>query len=105
MTGPETAPAGTGTTMLLGDHFTGTAGTDPNPTFEEPADEPKFDPEIVTSIPTGPWAGDKPLMEGLPDEAESTSNSGPVAARPFTVTAMVLECLYCSNSTASQEIH
>lgn len=42
---------------------------------------PKFEPETVTTVPTGPADGDKLLMTGR------SVNTGPVVDSPFTTTA------------------
>jgi hypothetical protein len=45
-----------------------------------PCDDPKFDPLIVTDVPTGPDVGETPVMPG------GTVNVIPLLAAPLTVT-------------------
>jgi len=81
-----TAPLGMETTILLGDHSTGADVVDPNATVDAPWTKPKLDPEIVTSVPTGPAFGETLVIEGL------TENPIPGLETPLTmaVTAPVV---------------
>jgi hypothetical protein len=54
---PVVAPAGTGTTMLLDDHVVGVAAVPLNVTVLAPFVDPKFEPAIVTEVPTTPLEG------------------------------------------------
>jgi hypothetical protein len=49
---PDVAPAGTGTTMLVALQFVGVATVSLKVTVLVPWVEPKFEPEIVTEVPT-----------------------------------------------------
>jgi hypothetical protein len=80
VTGPVTAPVGTGTTIASCDHWVGLAITVPNATLEMPWGEPKLVPEIVTVVPTVPEAGVIVLIEGR------YAKTGPVPETPFTRT-------------------
>lgn len=59
---PGVAPAGTGAVMLVSAHVDTVADAPLNVTV--PAVVPKFDPEIVTEVPTGPEVGLRLLMLG-----------------------------------------
>jgi len=61
---PVTAPAGTGTTMLVPLQFVGAALTPPKKTVLVPCVAPKFTPLIVTAVPATPELGLKLLMLG-----------------------------------------
>jgi len=61
---PLVAPDGTGTTMLEADQLVGVAVVPLNVTVLVPFVDPKFDPAIVTDVPTGPLAGVSPAMVG-----------------------------------------
>src|SRR5262245_60335226 len=54
---PVVAPDGTGTAMLDADQLVGVARVPLNVTVLVPLVDPKFDPAIVTAVPTGPVAG------------------------------------------------
>jgi len=54
---PVVAPAGTGTTMLVGLQLVGVAVAPPNVTALVPWDVPKLFPVMVTEVPTGPAVG------------------------------------------------
>jgi hypothetical protein len=60
---PVVAPEGTGTTMLDALQLVGVAAVPLN--FTVPAVDPRFPPEIVTGVPTGPAAGEMPLIKGV----------------------------------------
>src|SRR5215471_4119455 len=60
---PVVAPDGTGTTMPVADQLVGVAGVPLNVTV--PGVDPKFAPMIVTTVPTGPLAGDKLVIVGI----------------------------------------
>ena len=79
---PVVAAGGTGTAMLVSLQLVGVADVPLNLTVLVPCDAPKLAPEIVTAIPTGPEAGDKPVIVG----AEETMKLIPLLFNPFTVT-------------------
>jgi len=60
---PGVAPAGTGTTILVALQLVGEAGVPLNET-ELPVPAPKFDPAIITEVPTGPKFGLRLVMLG-----------------------------------------
>src|SRR5215467_11221583 len=59
---PVVAPDGTGTTILVADQLVGVAGVPLNVTV--PFVDPKFTPVIVTTVPTGPLMGERPVILG-----------------------------------------
>src|SRR6185369_715660 len=61
---PVVAPEGTGTTMLVADQLVGVAAVPLNVTVLVPLVDPKFDPAMVTAVPTAPDAGDSEEMTG-----------------------------------------
>jgi hypothetical protein len=61
---PLLAPAGTGATMLVDDHDVGAAETPLNVTLLPLDDAPKFEPEIVTTVPAVPLDGERLEMLG-----------------------------------------
>src|SRR5262245_55295161 len=61
---PVVAPVGTGTTMLVADQLVGVAAVPLNVTVLEPRVDPKFEPLMVTTAPTGPLAGDRFVIDG-----------------------------------------
>src|SRR3989442_1081230 len=61
---PVVAPAGTGTTMLVGLKRVGAGVVPLNLTVLDPCVAPKFAPAIVTDAPTNPEAGFKLVMLG-----------------------------------------
>jgi hypothetical protein len=61
-TGPEVAPVGTGTLMLVSLQLAGDAAVPLNVTVLEPCVAPKWLPVMVTAVPTGPDATLKPEM-------------------------------------------
>jgi hypothetical protein len=77
---PVVAPAGTGTTMVVALQLVGVAAVPLKVTVLVPTAAPKFAPEIVTGVPTGPDAGARFVMRG------PTVNATPLLARPPTVT-------------------
>jgi hypothetical protein len=79
---PVAAPLGTGTTMLVALQLVGVADVPLNVTVLVPFVAPKFIPEIVTEVPTGPNPGDS--METIGTEA--TVKSTPLLEVPLTVT-------------------
>jgi len=81
-TGPDVAPVGTGTVMLLGPQAVGKPETPLNVTVLVPWAVPKFDPEIVTEVPNGPDVGDRLVMLGTGGTVKAT----PLLADPPTVT-------------------
>lgn len=62
MTGPEVAPAGTGVMIAVSFQFVGAAITPLKVTSLDPWLPPKFEPDIVTEVPTGPEAGERLMM-------------------------------------------
>jgi hypothetical protein len=81
-TAPVVAPLGTGTAMLVALQLVGVAGVPLNATVLCPWVDPKFDPEIVTDVPTEPESGDKEEITGCVPTVKST----PLLASPPTVT-------------------
>jgi hypothetical protein len=61
---PVVAPLGTGAAMLVALQLAGVAAVPLKVTVLVPWLAPKFEPAIVTEVPTGPEAGDKLLMTG-----------------------------------------
>src|SRR5262245_6003993 len=61
---PLVAPAGTGTTMPDAPQLVGVAVVPLNRTVLVPCVDPKFDPLIVTDVPTGPDVGERLVMTG-----------------------------------------
>jgi len=82
---PVVAPDGTGATMLVADQLVGVAATPLNATLLDPFVEPKFAPAIVTTVPTAPPVGDRPVMLGA-GVALLTVNDWLLLATPPTVT-------------------
>ena len=81
-TGPDVAPAGTGTTIEVALQLVGVVGVPLNVTVLVPCVEPKFDPLMVTGVPIDPDSGDRLVM--LP--VSRTMKLAPLLATPFTVT-------------------
>ena len=79
---PLVAPEGTGTRIVVAFQLVGAAAVPLNVTVLEPCAAPKFEPPIVTDVPTGPDAGLKLVMAG----GTSTVNAEPLLATPPTVT-------------------
>jgi len=63
-TPPEVAPAGTGTVMLVAPQLVGVAVVALNLTVLVAWVKPKFEPRIVTEVPTGPDVGFREAMLG-----------------------------------------
>jgi len=59
---PLVAPAGTGTTTLVAVQLVGVAVMPLNVTVLVPCEAPKFEPAMVTEVPTAPLLGVKLLM-------------------------------------------
>jgi len=76
MTLPLVAPLGTGTTMLVTLQLVGVAAVPLNVIVLVPCDAPKFEPVIVTEVPTGPDAGLRLAILGV-----ATPPAGLKAAR------------------------
>ena len=70
---PVVAPAGTGTTMLVADHEVGVALIPLKATVLVPCVAPKFEPAIVTEVPTEPLVGDRVVILGAAGTAKATS--------------------------------
>ena len=85
--GPDLAPLGTVTVMLLSLQLLAVATTPGAPitTSLDPWLLPKFEPLIVTGLPTGPEVGDKLLITGA-GAGVPTVKLVPLLAKPFTVT-------------------
>lgn len=79
---PVVAPAGTGATMLVGLQLVGVMVVPLYVTALVPCEAPKFAPEIMTEVPTGPLAGLKLVIVG----GKVTVNSTPLLATALTVT-------------------
>jgi hypothetical protein len=62
---PLVAPGGTGAVILVAVQLVGAAVTPLNRTLLLPCVVPRFDPLIVTAVPTGPDDGDTPLIVGV----------------------------------------
>jgi hypothetical protein len=79
---PVVAPVGTGTTMLVADQLVGVAAVPLNVTVLVPCVAPKFAPESVTDVPTGPLVGALLVSVG----GTLTVNASPLLTPPSTVT-------------------
>src|SRR5580765_5520580 len=82
---PVVAPLGTGTTMLVADQLVGVSAVPLKVTALVPLVAPKFDPAIVTDVPTGPLEGDPLVIVG--PAAAATVNISSVdlgLSRPVT---------------------
>ena len=79
-TAPVLAPAGTGTTIEVSLQLTGDASVPAKLTRLVPRFSPKFEPVIVTLVPTGPAAGFSPLIAGTGTVSSSSSVIVQVAA-------------------------
>ena len=84
-TGPVVAPVGTGTTIDVALHVLGLAAVPLNVTVLASCVAPKFDPLIVTDVPTGPEVGERLVIAGAVEVAV-TVNVTPLLATPPTVT-------------------
>src|SRR5882762_9143992 len=79
---PVVAPLGTGTTIDVALQLDGVALVPLKLTVLVPWVVPKFEPLIVTDVPTNPEDGESPLIAG----GWITVNSEPLLALPPTVT-------------------
>jgi hypothetical protein len=79
---PVVAPLGTGTAMLVALQLVGVDAVPLNCTVLVPRVAPKFDPLIVTEVPTAPDVGDSPLMLGV----ARTVNAFPFVLIPLALT-------------------
>jgi hypothetical protein len=79
---PVVAPVGTGTTIDPLPQVVGLPAVPLNLTVLDPCDAPKFEPVIVTDVPTTPEVGERLVMPGV----GSTVNVEPALATPPTVT-------------------
>jgi hypothetical protein len=79
---PVVAPVGTGTTIELALQLVGVAWVPLKLTVLLPRLVPKFEPLIVTEVPTSPADGDRPLIDGR----WITVNGEPLLLVPVTVT-------------------
>lgn len=94
---PVVAPVGTGTAMVVALQFVGIAAVPLKVTV--PVVEPKFDPVMITGVPTGPEIGLKLVMDGVGTTVNVTglltavptvTRTLPVLALVGTVTVMLL---------------
>jgi hypothetical protein len=72
---PEDAPAGTVAAMEVAAQLTTVAAVPLSETVLPPCVPPKLEPEMVTSVPTGPEVGDRLVMDGacaetLPEQTD-----------------------------------
>jgi hypothetical protein len=83
---PVTAPAGTGTTMLVPLQLFGVAFTPPKVTVLVPCVAPKFAPVITTAVPTAPEPGLTLVMFGdvTVDRAVTAHDRRPIARAAFS---------------------
>src|SRR5438445_8957775 len=81
---PVDAPLGTGTMMLVALQLVGAAAVPLNLTVLVPCVAPKFDPAIVTGVPTAPDAGVRLVKIGA--GTVTTVKLMPLLATPPTVT-------------------
>jgi hypothetical protein len=97
---PLVAPVGTGVTIWFEDQPTGLAAVPLNVTVLLPWVAPKFDPEIVTVVPTTPALGDRFVKAGVVPTAnelglleipETVTKTLPDAAPFGTATTMLVE--------------
>ena len=79
---PVVAPAGTGTLMLVALQLVGVAAVPLKVTVLVPCDAPKFVPETVTEVPTGPEFGFRLVMLG----GVATVKTTPLLGTPPTFT-------------------
>jgi len=63
-TGPVVAPAGTGVTTVVDPQLVGVDAIPLNVTVLVPCVAPKFDPVMVTDVPTGPDVGERLVIVG-----------------------------------------
>ena len=93
---PVVAPLGTGTATVVPFQPVGVAAVPLKLTVLAPCTAPKFTPEIVTGVPTGPDVGDKLLMLGVWE----TVNGTPLLAVPCTVTTTFPEVAFIGTGAA-----
>ena len=79
---PVLAALGTVTPMLVSLQLVTVADVPLNVTVLDPCVEPKFEPEIVTAVPTGPELGVRLVIVGVGNTVKLT----PLLATPLTVT-------------------
>jgi hypothetical protein len=79
---PVVAPAGTGTTICVALQFVGVAITPLNVTVLVPGVAPKFEPAIVTDVPTAPEVGARLEIAG------ETAKLTPLLDLPLTATTI-----------------
>jgi hypothetical protein len=82
------APEGTVVTSAVGFQLLTVAPTPPKVAVLEPCEEPKFDPEMVTEVPTGPEAVLRAVMTGA-ELVTANVAPGDVPAESVTVTVAV----------------
>jgi hypothetical protein len=98
ITFPVVAPLGTAAAMLVSPQLDGCARVPLNVTVLDPCDEPKFDPLMVTEVPTGPEVVDRLLIAGrttvkltpLLESPHAVTTTFPVVAPLGTGTAMLV---------------
>jgi hypothetical protein len=76
---PVVAPDGTGTTMLVEPQLVGVAVVPLKVTVLDPCVDPKFDPAIMTTLPTAPEDGDTLVITGVDDDPEPMDTLSNVA--------------------------
>jgi hypothetical protein len=76
--------------MLVAVHEVGVARTPANVTVLLPCEEPKFEPETVTTVPIGPVVGERLVMTGVTARGRTSTMlrlyASPVGAVSLTVT-------------------
>src|SRR2546426_28475 len=82
---PFVAPPGTGAKMSVALQLVGVAVIPLKVTVLVPCEAPRFDPMILTDVPTGPSVGLRDVIPG-PGPEVVTVNSNPLLAIPPTVT-------------------
>ena len=82
---PVVAPLGTGAKMSVALQLVGVAVIPLKVTVLVPCEAPRFDPMILTDVPTGPSVGLRDVIPG-PGPEVVTVNSNPLLAIPPTVT-------------------
>lgn len=90
---PVVAPAGTGTTIVVGFQLVGVAAVPLNVTLLVPTIGPKFIPSIVTKVPTAPEARDSVLMTGamkVPWYSSALERAAPLLFSPPTIRTIPL---------------
>src|SRR5215831_16279151 len=81
---PDVAAGGTGAMMLVADQLVAMAAIPLKVTVLLPCVVPKFAPLMVTTVPTGPFVGDRLAIVGV--AAVETVNATPLLATAPTVT-------------------